>query len=761
MSSKRATLAAAKSLKSISKVCSLDPIKCLSPLRNLSTAAERLDSPSANGYCNDDLPANIQNPDGVCSDYQNSPGDFQQSVSTRSGFGRHPDGQNGNFSGYTSSGSGDNSIGGYRESYGGGDYQNRRAGDNAKFWDQFSSNLQQSSSAVRGQTSMGLEQKPRGFQQNQSRASAGSFENGSPPSAVNVNGYANGYQSGVSTGGFNNGTQPSTVNLSGYADSYQNQNVGHLRHYNDVAKSSNFQSTGQVPSIGHGQSMYSPGNSHGQGFSDASPKPNSFYPQGLPSTLQERVGNHPHNLARPQENIGQNIWNSGNVQDNHNMSQQSPYHGQCQMNPNYTQSGSISPQAVNGSQSKEESSGPESTGYVGSIEEFDVLCREGKVKEVVEVLTLLESNHILLDLPRYVQLMQLCGDNEAIKEAKAVNEHIMRCISPVSVYMYNRILVMYLKCGSIEEAFAVFDKMGERNLTTWDTMIAGLAKNGLGEEAIDIFTKFKEAGFKPDGQMFISVFFACGVVGDAHEGMLHFESLAKDYGIIPSMEHYASVVDMLGRIGHLDEALEFIERMPFQPSIEVWETLLNLCRIHGERELGDRCAEIIGELDPLRLNEQSRSGLVPVNKLEMAKEEEKKKAAKKDILAARSMIHEYRAGDTSHPMTDQLYAQLRRLRVHMKEAGYVPETKCVLHDVDQESKEDALLAHSERLAFSRGLLDTPARSMIRIIKNLRVCPDCHNALKFMSKLVGRKIVMRDAKRFHHFEDGDCSCKDYW
>ncbi|PKI64067.1 hypothetical protein CRG98_015511 [Punica granatum] len=651
MSSKRATLAAAKSLKSISKVCSLDPIKCLSPLRNLSTAAERLDSPSANGYCNDDLPANIQNPDGVCSDYQNSPGDFQQSVSTRSGFGRHPDGQNGNFSGYTSSGSGDNSIGGYRESYGGGDYQNRRAGDNAKFWDQFSSNLQQSSSAVRGQTSMGLEQKPRGFQQNQSRASAGSFENGSPPSAVNVNGYANGYQSGVSTGGFNNGTQPSTVNLSGYADSYQNQNVGHLRHYNDVAKSSNFQSTGQVPSIGHGQSMYSPGNSHGQGFSDASPRPNSFYPQGLPSTLQERVGNHPHNLARPQENIGQSIWNSGNVQDNHNMSQQSPYHGQCQMNPNYTQSGSISPQAVNGSQSKEESSGPESTGYVGSIEEFDVLCREGKVKEVVEVLTLLESNHILLDLPRYVQLMQLCGDNEAIKEAKAVNEHIMRCISPVSVYMYNRILVMYLKCGSIEEAFA--------------------------------------------------------------------------------------------------------------PSIEVWETLLNLCRIHGERELGDRCAEIIGELDPLRLNEQSRSGLVPVNKLEMAKEEEKKKAAKKDILAARSMIHEYRAGDTSHPMTDQLYAQLRRLRVHMKEAGYVPETKCVLHDVDQESKEDALLAHSERLAFSRGLLDTPARSMIRIIKNLRVCPDCHNALKFMSKLVGRKIVMRDAKRFHHFEDGDCSCKDYW
>ncbi|RVW54031.1 Pentatricopeptide repeat-containing protein, mitochondrial [Vitis vinifera] len=97
----------------------------------------------------------------------------------------------------------------------------------------------------------------------------------------------------------------------------------------------------------------------------------------------------------------------------------------------------------------------------------------------------------------------------------------------------------------------------------------------------------------------------------------------------------------------------------------------------------------------------------------------------------------------------------------MKEAGYVPETRFVLHDIDQEGKEEALLAHSERLAVAYGLLSSPARSPIRVIKNLRVCGDCHTALKIISKLVGRELIIRDAKRFHHFKDGLCSCRDYW
>ncbi|KAJ9187911.1 hypothetical protein P3X46_003323 [Hevea brasiliensis] len=402
----------------------------------------------------------------------------------------------------------------------------------------------------------------------------------------------------------------------------------------------------------------------------------------------------------------------------------------------------------------------ETSPYRGTLEDLDDFCKERKMKEAVEVLCSLEEQRVPLDLPRFLQLMQACGETKALEEAKAVHDLIMRSLLPLEVDTYNKILEMFAKCGSMDKAFDVFDKMPERNLNSWDTMITWLAKHGLGEDAIDLFSQFKQAGLEPDAQMYIGVFSACGDVGDVNEGMLHFESMMKDYGIVPSMEHYVSIVDMLGSTGYLDEALEFIEKMPMKPSIDVWLTLMNLSRVHGNLELGDRCAELIELLDPFQLNEQSKAGLVAVKASHLEKEKEKKLTSQ-NLLEVRSRVHEYRAGDTSHPENDRIYAMLRGLRAQMKEAGYIPETRFVLHDIEQEGKEEALLAHSERLATAYGLLTSPARSPIRVIKNLRVCGDCHNAVKIISRIVGRELIMRDAKRFHHFKDGVCSCRDYW
>ncbi|KAK7318936.1 hypothetical protein RJT34_03645 [Clitoria ternatea] len=398
--------------------------------------------------------------------------------------------------------------------------------------------------------------------------------------------------------------------------------------------------------------------------------------------------------------------------------------------------------------------------YKGTLEELDSFCKEGKVKEAVQVLELLEQLHVPVDLPRYLELMHQCGETKSPKEAKIVHKHALQHLSPLRVSTHNQILEMYLKCEFVDDALDIFNNMPERNLTTWDTMITQLAKNGFGEDSIDLFTQFKKLGLKPDGQMFIGVFLACSMVGDIDEGMLHFESMTKDYGIVPSMAHFVSVVDMIGGIGLLDEAFEFIEKMPMEPSADIWATLMNLCRLHGNTELGDRCAELVEQLDPTLLNEHSKAGLIPVKASDLVKEKEKKLASK-SLLDVRSRVHEYRAGDTSHPENDKIYALLRGMKAQMKEAGYIPETKFVLHDIDQEGKEEALLAHSERLAVGYGLLSSSARSPIRVIKNLRVCGDCHTALKIISKLVGRELIIRDAKRFHHFKDGLCSCRDYW
>ncbi|WOK94232.1 hypothetical protein Cni_G02934 [Canna indica] len=394
--------------------------------------------------------------------------------------------------------------------------------------------------------------------------------------------------------------------------------------------------------------------------------------------------------------------------------------------------------------------------YKGTIEELDELCGERKIKEAVEVLALLDMNGVMVDIPRYLRLMQACDDDKFLEEARKLCNFISKQFSNVEVRVHNKILDMFFKCGSAFDAYQLFDKMPQRNMTSWDTMLVGLADKGLGEDALDLFTEFKQKGLKPDGGLFVSVFYACGSLGAVDDGLLHFKSMKDDFGIAAGMEHYVSIVDLLGRTGYLDEALEFIEQMPFEPSIVVWETLMTLSRLNGNLELGDRCAEIVERLDPSRLNEQSKKGLLQVKDSDLAKEKERKKSTE-----VRSRVHEYRAGDTSHPENDKIYAQLRCLTHQMKEAGYVADTRFVLHDVDQESKEDALLAHSERLALSYGLLTTPVHTSIRIMKNLRVCGDCHNALKIISKLVGRLIIARDAKRFHHFENGVCSCKDYW
>lgn len=395
------------------------------------------------------------------------------------------------------------------------------------------------------------------------------------------------------------------------------------------------------------------------------------------------------------------------------------------------------------------------------VEDIDELCKEGKLKEAIELLGQLEQQGISVHLPRYLALMQVCGENKALEEAKSVHEYLLKSSPNPEVRIYNKILEMYSKCGSMVDAFEVFDKMPRHNLTSWDILICGLAKNDHGEESIYLFEQFKKSGLKPDCQMFLGVFSACGVLGDFVEGMMHFESMTKDYGIVPSIEHYVGIVDMLGRVGFLDEALEFIEKMPVEPGVEIWETLMNFCRMHGNLELGERCADIVQLLDPSRLNEQSREGLVPINVADLAMEKERKKLSGQNLLEVRSRVHEYRAGDRCHPDHERIYAVLRGLKQHMKELGYVPETKFVLHDVDTEAKEEALMAHSERLAAAQGFLTSPARSPLRIIKNLRVCGDCHNAFKIISSIVGREIIARDSKRFHHFKDGLCSCNDYW
>ncbi|KAF8709895.1 hypothetical protein HU200_029609 [Digitaria exilis] len=109
----------------------------------------------------------------------------------------------------------------------------------------------------------------------------------------------------------------------------------------------------------------------------------------------------------------------------------------------------------------------------------------------------------------------------------------------------------------------------------------------------------------------------------------------------------------------------------------------------------------------------------------------------------------------------EAYEKVRELHEQIRAAGYVPDTRHVLHDIDEGAKARALMYHSERLAIAFGLVSTPPGTPLRVIKNLRICGDCHTAVKLIAKVTGREIVVRDNKRFHHFKDGVCSCGDFW
>ncbi|XP_010447384.1 PREDICTED: pentatricopeptide repeat-containing protein At4g32450, mitochondrial-like [Camelina sativa] len=389
-----------------------------------------------------------------------------------------------------------------------------------------------------------------------------------------------------------------------------------------------------------------------------------------------------------------------------------------------------------------------------SLEELDTICREGKVKAAVEIIKSWRNEGYFVDLQRLLWIAELCGDAQALQEAKVVHEFITSSVGISDISVYNLIIDMYSGCGSVVDALTVFNSMFERSLETWCGIIRCFAKNGLGEDAIDMFSRFKEEGNRPDGEIFKEIFFACGVVGDINEGLLHFDSMVNEFGFVPSMEHYVSLVNMLAAPGYLDEALSFVESM--EPHVDLWEALMNLSRVHGDVMLGDRCQDMVEELDASRLNRESEAGLVPVKSSDLRKER-LQRMAKEPKLGIGPMA----AGDISRLENREYYMALKSLHEHMVESGYVPEYKIALHDVDQESKAENLFNHHERLAFVWKFLNSPVRSEIRVLKNLRSCVDCHNALRLMSKIVGRVLISRDPKRYHHMKDGVCSCGDYW
>ncbi|KAK7251720.1 hypothetical protein RIF29_35163 [Crotalaria pallida] len=397
-------------------------------------------------------------------------------------------------------------------------------------------------------------------------------------------------------------------------------------------------------------------------------------------------------------------------------------------------------------------------------------AQNGNYEEALNMLVEMKQDGKSLNRSTFCCALSTCADIAVLELGKQVHGQAVKTGFENGCFVGNAILGMYCKCGSIEEAYNVFEGIQEKDVISWNTLLGGYARHGFGRQAIMVFESMKMAGVKPDGITMVGVLLACSHAGLTDRGTEYFYSMNKDYGVKPDLIHYTCMIDLLGRVGKLDEALNLLKTMPFEPDAASWGALLGASWIHGNTEMGEKAAEVIFKMEPhnpgnyaLLTNLYAASRRwddVSKTRLKM-RDAGVQKVPGYSWVEVQNKIHLFTVGDCFHPDKGRIYAFLEELDQKMKREGYVSSTKLVLHDVDEDEKERMLKYHSEKLAVAFGILTIPAGRPIRVMKNLRVCEDCHNAIKYISKIVGRLIILRDSRRFHHFRDGICSCGDYW
>ncbi|KAJ1258723.1 hypothetical protein BS78_10G097600 [Paspalum vaginatum] len=367
-----------------------------------------------------------------------------------------------------------------------------------------------------------------------------------------------------------------------------------------------------------------------------------------------------------------------------------------------------------------------------------------------------------------------CTGAGALARGREVHRWVERLGVEVDEKLAAAVVDMYCKCGCVDEAWRVFEALPPlaKGLTSWNCMIGGFAVHGRGEDAVELFARMEREGVAPDDVTLVNVLTACAHAGMVSQGRHYFHYIVGRYGVEPKMEHYGCMVDLYGRAGQLDEAKKLIDDMPMEPDVGVLGALLGACRIHGNVDVGEPIGWRVIELDPqnsgryvLLANLLATAGrwedVARVRRL--MDERNVSKEAGRSMIEVNGEIREFQCGGLCHPQpqVEEVYAMARDMMRRIGEEGYVPDTRDVLHDIAEEEKETPLLHHSEKLAIAFGLLHTRAGDTMRITKNLRVCRDCHEVTKFVSRVFEREIVVRDRNRFHHFKDGKCSCKDYW
>ncbi|PQQ11135.1 pentatricopeptide repeat-containing protein [Prunus yedoensis var. nudiflora] len=398
------------------------------------------------------------------------------------------------------------------------------------------------------------------------------------------------------------------------------------------------------------------------------------------------------------------------------------------------------------------------------------LVQESMFEEAIELFRVMQAEGIKGDRVTMVEVASACGYLGALDLAKWTHAYIEKNKIDCDMRLGTALVDMFARCGDPQSAMKVFSSMARRDVSAWTAAIGAMAMEGNGERALELFDEMIRQGVKPDEVAFVAVLTACSHVGFVKQGWNIFRSMKSVHGISPHIVHYGCMVDLLGRAGLLGEAFDLVKSMPMEPNDVIWGTLLAACRTHKNVEIASYAAGRLSRLPTQRTgihvllsNIYASAGKwADVAKVRMhLKEKGIHKVPGSSSIEVNGMIHEFTSGGDTNTAKSQITLMLQEISCRLREAGHVPDLDNVLLDVDEKEKEYLLSRHSEKLAIAFGLIGTGQGVPIRVVKNLRICSDCHSFAKLVSRIYGREIIVRDNNRFHFFHQGLCSCSDYW
>lgn len=307
-------------------------------------------------------------------------------------------------------------------------------------------------------------------------------------------------------------------------------------------------------------------------------------------------------------------------------------------------------------------------------------ARNGQPLKALELFERFKEQDIKPDETFILGIISACSQLGIIDAAESIIHNYVGPSLLSDLRVFTSLIDMYAKCGSIEKALQMFEMAHPKDLLCYSTMIAALANHGLGRDAIFLFDKMQRANIKPDSVTFLGVLTACNHGGLVDEGRKYFKQMTEEFGIQPSEKHYACVVDLLGRVGCLEEAYNLIRNMPIAPHSVVWGALLAACRVHCNVQLAEVAAAELFKIEPdnsgnyiLLSNIYAAAGRWGSVAKVRAKirEHRVRKNRGSSWIELSHVVHEFVMGDMSRTDSDSISLILYLLCEDMKLSGYL------------------------------------------------------------------------------------------